>query len=295
MPRLATSVALLLVAASLTSAQDVSDKQKAAAAENLKKGELKGYSVAESATLILASTLPESRAKAVAEALEKTAKIARKGLQYGEKEDAWKGKLTVYHVPDRRAYGSFLRTVLGERSDAGVVVSVRGDEPVATIGVETNPKATDAEFAGDIGPAVGAAYLQSKAGPNTPVPAWLRTGYGRAASLRAEGPSGKRLTAYKTAARSAVLGKGRGPATLGELWANDRPDAELVATAFVDYLAFGTDKTGQEKFVRFIGALRPDENGDSPEPAKALESVGWKAPEVEAAWRAWVQKGMNAK
>ncbi|QDU21105.1 hypothetical protein [Urbifossiella limnaea] len=295
MPRLAPSAALFLLAASLSSAQDATDTQKAAVAENLKKGELKGYTVVESATLLLASPLPEARAKAVAEALEKTAKTARKGLQYGEKEEAWKGKLAVYHVPDRRAYGNFLRLVLGDRTDTGVVVSVRGDEPVAAIGVETNPKATDAEFVGDIGPAIGAAYLQSKAGPNTPVPAWLRSGYGRAASLRADGPSGKRLTAYKTAARGAVLGKGRGPVTLGELWANDRPDAELIATAFVDYLAFGTDKMGQEKFVRFVGALRPDENGDVPEPAKALESVGWKAPEVEAAWRAWAQKGMNAK
>ncbi|HYH65142.1 MAG TPA: hypothetical protein VD866_10650 [Urbifossiella sp.] len=296
MPRLALPAALFLVAAaSVVSADEVSDKQKAAAVENLKKADLKGYTVVESATLILVSPLPEARAKAVAEGLEKTAKTARKGLQYADKDEAWKGKLTVYHVPDRRAYGNFLRLVVGERSEAGVVVSVRGDEPLAATGVETNPKATDVDLVGEIGPAVGAAFLQSKAGPSTPLPPWVSTAYGRAASLRADSPTGKRMTTYKTAARPAVLGKGRGPATLAELWANDRPDAELVATAFVDYLAFGADKTTQERFPRFVSALRPDENGDTPEPWKALETAGWKAPELEAAWRTWAQKGMLVK
>lgn len=296
MPRLALPAAVFLVAAaSVGSADEVSDKQKAAAAANLVKAELKGYTVVESETLILASPLTEARAKTVAEALEKTARTARKGLQFDGKEEPWKGKLTLYHVPDRRAYGNFLRLVVGERSDAGVVVAVRGDEPLAATGVETNAKATDADLVGEIGPAVGAAYLQSKAGPSTPLPPWVSTAYGRAVSLRADSPTGKRMTTYKTAARSAVLGKGRGPATLAELWANDRPDAELVATAFVDFLAFGADKASQEKFPRFVSALRPDENGDTPEPWKALETAGWKAPELEAAWRTWAQKGMVAK
>ena len=295
MPRLALPAVLFLLTATVVSADEVSDKQKAAATENLKKGELKGYSIVESATLILVSPLPEGRAKAVAEALEKTAKTARKGLQFDDKMEPWKGKLTVYHVPGRQAYGTFLRLVVGERSDAGVVVAIRGDEPLAATGVESNPKAADADLVADIGPAVGAAYLQSKAGPSTPLPPWISTAYGRAASLRADSSSGKRMTTYKAAARSAVVGKGRGPATLAELWANERPDAELLGTAFVDYLAFGSDKASQEKFTRFVSNLRPDENGDSPEPSKALETAGWKAPELEAAWRTWAQKGLNAK
>lgn len=295
MPRLSLPAVVFFLAATVVSADEVSDKQKAVAVENLKKAELKGYSVVESATLILVSPLPEARAKAVAEALEKTAKTARKGLQFDEKMEPWKGKLTVYHVPERKAYSTFLRLVVGERSDAGIVVAIRGDEPLAATGVETNAKAADADLVADIGPAVGAAYLQSKAGPSTPLPPWVSAAYGRAASLRADSPSGKRMTTYKTAARSAVLGKGRGPATLAELWANDRPDAELLATAFVDYLAFGTEKASQEKFSRFVSNLRPDENGDSPEPWKALETAGWKAPELEAAWRSWAQKGLNTK
>lgn len=295
MPRLALAAVLFLLAASVVSADEVSDKQKAVAAENLQKADLKGYTVVESATLILVSPLPEARAKAVVEALEKTAKAARRGLQFDDKMEPWKGKLTVYHVPERRTYGNFLRLVVGERAEAGVVVAVRGDEPLAATGVETNSKATDADLVGDIGPAVGAAYLQSKAGPSTPLPPWVGSAFGRAASLRADSPTGKRVTAYKTAARSAVLGKGRGPATLAELWANDRPDAELLSTAFVDYLAFGTDKAAQEKFSRFVSNLRPDENGESPEPSKALETAGWKAPELEAAWRTWAQKGMLVK
>lgn len=285
----------LLAAVSAGRSDVVTDKQKAAALANLKTAELSGYTVVESATLILVSPLPEARAKAVAEALEKTVKSARKGLQFTDKDEAWKGKLTVYHVPDRRGYGQFLRLVAGDRSDTATFVTVRGDEPYVATGAEVAAKAADADIAAEIGPAIGAAYFQSKAGPMTPLPAWVRAAFGRAASLRAEGPSGKRLTPYKAAARSAVLGKGRGPATLGELWANERPDAELVATSFLDYLAFGTDKAGQEKFTRFVTNLRPDENGESPEVAKALETAGWKAPELEVAWRSWAAKGMAAK
>ncbi|MBN9519663.1 hypothetical protein J0H58_14270 [bacterium] len=290
-----TLPAVLLFAAAVASADEVSDRQKAAAGENLKKAELKGYSVVESETLILASPLPEARAKAVAGALEKTAKLARKGLQFADAEVPWKGKLTVYHVPDRKAYGNFLRLVAGERSESGYFVGIRGDEPAAATGAEVAAKATDAELVAELGPVIGAAYFQAKAGPASPVPAWARNGYGRAASLRADSPTSKRMTTYKAAAKAAVLGKTRGPAMLMEVWANDRPDAELVATAFFDYLAFGSDKASQEKFGRFVNNLRPDENGDSPEVAKVIETAGWKAPELEYAWRQWALKGMAVK
>lgn len=274
-------------------ADEVSDKQKAVAAANVKQADLKGYTVVESATLILVSPLPEARAKAVADALEKTAKTARKGVQLGDKDDPWKGKLTVYHVPDRRAYGPFVRVVAGDGGGGGLVVVVRGDEPFVVSAVEPGVKATDADIAADLGPAVGTAYFQSKAGAMTPVPPWLRDGFGRAATLRADGPGGKRMPVYRTAAKNAVLGKGRAPATLADLWAGTRPDSELLATAFLDYLAFGADKAGQEKFGRFVSNLRPDENGDSPEVAKVIETAGWKAPELEAAWRTWAAKGMK--
>lgn len=290
-----TALPALLLAAAVASADEVSDKQKAVAVENLKKAELKGYAVVESETLVLAALLPDARAKAVADALEKTAKVARKGLQFADAEVLWKGKLTVYHVPDRRAYGNFLRLVAGERNESGYYVGIRGDEPAVGSGAEVGTKATDAEVVAELGPAVGAAYFQAKAGPASPVPTWARNAYGRAASLRADSPTGKRMTTYKTAAKAAVLGKGRGPATLAEVWANERPDAELVATAFFDYLAFGSDKASQEKFGRFVSNLRPDENGDLPEVARVIETAGWKAPELEYAWRVWVQKGMVVK
>ncbi|HEX4612187.1 MAG TPA: hypothetical protein VH092_28595 [Urbifossiella sp.] len=296
MSRLALAAVVFVTAIAVVGrADEVSDKQKAVALEHIKTSELKGYGVVESATLILASPLPETRSKAVAEALEKTAKTARKGLQFGDKEDAWKGKLTVYHIPDRKLLGNFLRTVAGERSEVSFYVGVRGDEPYAASSAEAGPKASDADIAADLGPAVGAAYFQSKAGPATSVPAWVRGAYGRAASLRSDAPTGKRLVSYKTAAKGTVLGKGRGPATLAEVWAGDRPDAELVATSLLDYMAFGTDKMGQEKFTRFVSNLRPDENGDSPEITKVVETAGWKWQELENGWRSWAAKGMPVK
>jgi hypothetical protein len=293
--RRALPALVVVLAAAAGRADEASDKQKTVAAANLKQAELKGFAVVESATLILATPLPEARAKAVAELLEKTVKTARKGLQFEAKEDAWKGKLTVYHIPDRNQFGTFLRGVVGVTSEAGTYVAIRSDEPFVVSGAEASVKPTDAEIAGELGTAVGAAYFQSMAGPATPVPGSIRTAYGRAASLRAEGPSGKRLTAYKAAAKTAVLGKGRGPATLAEVWANDRQDAELIATALMDYMAFGTDKSGQEKFGRFVSNLRPDENGDSPDLRKVVETAGWKWMDLESGWRTWVSKGMVVK
>lgn len=292
------AISAALVAAVVVSAgraDEVNDKQKAVAAANLKTAELKGFTIVESATLILATPLPEARAKAVAEGLEKTVRTARKGLQMDDKDEPWKGKLTIYHVGERRAFGSFLRAVSGERTEAGFYVAIRSDEPYVASGADAGPKATDADIIGDLGPVVGTAYFQSKAGSGTPVPAWVRNAYGRAASLRADGPAGKRLTTYKTAARTAVLGKGRGPATLAEVWANERPDADLVATALLDYMAFGGDKAGQDKFIRFVANLKPDENGDSPDVSKVVETAGWKWQDLEAGWRGWATKGLPTK
>lgn len=290
MSRLAAFALAFVLVASTGRAQDATDKQKAVAEANLKQGELKGYSVVASKTLILASPLPAARAQTVVDALEKTVATAKKGLQFTDGEEAWKGKLTIYHVPDRRAHAQFVRLVAGDAGAGGLLVAIRGDEPLVVTAVETGAKATDADIASDLGPAVGAAYFQSKAGSMTPVPPWVRDGYGRAASLRADA---KRAAAYKTAAKTAVLGKGRPAATLMDLWGNSRPDGELLATAFLDYMAFGADKAGQDKFARFVSNLRPDENGDSPEVSKVIETAGWKAPELEAAWRMWVTKGMK--
>lgn len=282
----------IALAVSTAPADETTDKQKKVAAENLKKAEVDKSEVVETESLIVHTTLPAPRAKAVASLLQKTYKVARKGLQLEEKEEPWKGKLTVYHLPDRKSYATFLRAVGGDRPENPYYVSVRGDEPYVVSGPDLSAKSTDADVAAQLSPAVAVALLMSKAGASTPVPTWVRNGFGQAATLRADGPNGKRFPAYKSQARAAVLKGGGGkPTPVADVWGSERSDVELIQTALIDYMAFGP---GAANFPRFVTGLRADENGDTPPIAMVLESAGWKAPALEVAWWKWVQGGMPA-
>lgn len=283
--------AVLLAAAGR--ADDVSDKQKKTAEANLTKAEVLTAAVVETDSLILASAAAEARAKVVAASLQKTFAFAKKGLKFDDKDEPWTGKLTVYHFLERREYATFMRAVAGTRPDDPTHLSVRGDAPFVASGVELGGKATDADVAAGLAPLLGAALLTARAGPAAKVPEWVRAGYGRAAALRAEGASGKRFQAYKAAARPVVLGGGtKPPAKASDAWTADGPDAELIATSLMDYLAFGPKSAD---FPKFLGALRPDENGNVPPVTDALEEYGGKMAAVEADWKRWVKAGIPGK
>lgn len=283
---------LLALGAGMSPADEVSDKQKTVARGNLAKADIRKAAVAESDALIVCARLPEARVRTVAGALQKTYKTARKGLQFDEQEEPWKGKLTVYLLPDQRDFAQFMRSVAGQRAEGTSHTAVRGDEPYVVSGAELDAKVTDADVVAELAPLVAGALLSSKTGPSTAVPGWVRSGFGRAAALRAEGVTGRRFTTYKTQARAAVLGgAGRPPAALADAW-GDRPDAGVVATSLMDYMAFGP---GAENFPKFLSGLRPDENGTEPAIMTAIEGAGWKGPELDAAWKKWVRAGMAAK
>ena len=290
--RLPALPAAVLLAVGLARADEASDRQRKAAEANLAKAEVAELTVAETDGLFLFTPLPEGRAKAVAAALQKTHALARKGLRFDSGDEPWKGKLAVVHLPERAAFTRFMRAVAGAKPDDPFHLALRDDNPYVLSGAGLTGKATDADVAADLGPLVGAALLTARAGPSAKVPEWVRGGYGRAAALRAEGPNGKRFGEYKTAARRAALGGARGPARLADAWAGERPDADVVATSVMDYLAFGPRAA---EFPKFLAALRPDENGTAPEVAAAIEAVGGKADAVEAGWRRWVQAGMVGK
>jgi hypothetical protein len=292
-PAFGLAALFLLLFAGVAAADEVSDRQKKVARENLEKSDIRKVNVSESETLIVCAPLPEARLKTVAAALQKTYKAARKGLQFDAKEEPWKGKLTVYVLPERRDFIEFMRTVAGQKPEGTSHVSVRGDEPFAVTGADLGERATDADVTAELAPLVAGALLAAKVGPSATVPTWVRSGFGRAAALRAEGTGGRRFSAYKTQARAAVLGGGgRPPAPVADVWGGERPDAGALATSLMDYMAFGP---GSANFPKFLSGLRPDENGNEPSIAMAVEGAGWKVPELEAAWRKWVQGGMVVK
>jgi len=285
-----TPVAGVLVALAVTAAtaDEVTTKQKKVAEANLETAGVKKGVIVESENLILCSTLPEPRGKAITESLEKVYKAGRKGLRFDAKEEAWKGKLAVYFFPTRLEYNQFLRLVAGEKPGTQYAIGIRSDEPYIVGGGEIGEKAKDTEISAELGTVIGAALLMSKTGPSTPVPGWVKNGFGRAVSLRAEGPNGKRFLNYKQEAKTTILSTSK-PVTVADIWGGERPDGDVLATNLMDYMAFGP---GSVNFSKFLTSLKPDENGNNPSITAALEAAGWKWEALDVSWKKWVQTGM---
>ena len=288
--RLFLAAALLAFLGTASRADDTTDKQKKEAVENLKKSEAAKGTVVETDNFFIASELPETKARGVGEHIQKTYKLARKTLQFEDKEEPWKGKLVVYIFPEARNYKQFMRLVAGQRPEDTSHVSVRSDNPYIVSGVEFNEKATEADIAADVTPLLAGAMLSGKIGAGAMIPEWVRTGFGRAAALRAEGTQSKRFSTYKTAAKNGALaGKG---VPIAEVWGGTRKDGDLLATSLMDYIAFGP---GSASLIKFLNGFRPNETTPNPTVVQALESAMWKEPTLDAAWKKWIQGGLAVK
>jgi hypothetical protein len=290
LPRCLSALALMLAFALAPAAADeTSEKQRKAAEANLKKGEVKKAVAVETTHFIVCATIPEARAKVLGESLEKAYASARKGLQLEEKESPWKGKLTVYYLTDRREFNLFTLAVAGEKTRDSYFISAKGDEPFLINGPELGEKTPEADLFFETSVLVASATIQGKY-PAALLPEWVKNGFARAAALRAAGPTAPRYTAYRTKARRAVLGTPtKAPPPMANLW-NDMPidDRETTATSLMDYIVFGG---GAKESVKFLRGFLPSDTVPMPGVAQALEAAGWKEPQLEAAWRKWVQTG----
>jgi hypothetical protein len=292
---LAVAVGLASLDSPSTSAQDKKDEkkanlnQKAAAVAAIKKADLPKVEIVETDNFIIGSTLSEEKAKALGATLEKVVPVARKGLQYEDKEEAWKGKLAVYYLPETRDFKSFMRNFVGEKPE-GVFYSLRSDDPYIVDPADSQSKSTDGDKFANTAASVAQAHIKAR-GNSANLPDWLTEAFGRVTAMRAEGLSSKRYTAYKSAAKPVVLGTKAGkPPAIADLWAETKPDgADMLANSLAEYLAYGP---GKNNFLKLISGFRPGENGAIPTPAQAFESAGWKDLTVlETALRKWVQSG----
>lgn len=258
---------------------------KAAAVANLKKANVDKPTVVETANYLVVGSLPEEKAKALGEALEKTTAAARKALKYDDKESPWKGKLTVYYMPDNAEFKALMRRAF-QVSPEGAHADLRADPPFLVDPATAPGKATDADLYLNTAARVAGAHLQGLGTGTQNVPEWLRDGFGRVTAMRAEGTSGKRYTAYRAAARAAVA-KG---AKLDDVWAAEKSAAsEALGQSFAEYLVYGP---GAAKFPMVLDGLKPGENNQEPTIQQALEAAGLKDKEkgfapLEAAWRKW--------
>ena len=136
-------------------------KAKATAVENLKKIKIDKPTVVETDNFIVAGSLPEEKAKKLADVLEKTFPVARRAAKFDEKDTAWKGKLTVYFLPDSEEFKPFMRRVL-QVPPEGVYVDFRSEPALLVDPAELPGKPTDADLYANTAARVAGEMLRSK-------------------------------------------------------------------------------------------------------------------------------------
>ncbi|MBN9118383.1 MAG: hypothetical protein J0I06_04340 [Planctomycetes bacterium] len=288
----AAALAAALASRSDSAAQDKGKDAaaRAAAVENMKKINVDKPTIVETDNFLVVGSIPEEKAKALAAVLEKTLPVARKAAKYDDKDAAWKGKLTVYYLPNTDEFKSFMRRVL-QAAPEGVHVDLRAAQPLVVDPAELPGKPADADLFAATAARVAGELLQAKGTGTAAIPAWLRDGFGRAAQMRAEGPNSRRYQAYKAAARTAVLNpKGGRPPAISEAWSDAKSaTGETLGTSVADFLAFGPKAAD---FGKFLDALRPSDGNPNPTVPGAFPALGWKdEAAAEAAWKKWVQTG----
>lgn len=294
---LAALVAFAVARPPETVAQDKDKDGKAArdaATANMKKLKIDSPTIEESDNFVVVGTVAKDKAAALAKVLEKTLPVARKGAKYDDKDTAWKGKLTVYFLPDSGEFKSFMRSVLQKSAQDGAYIDVRAEPPLLVDPVDVTGKPTDADLYASTAARVAGALLQAKGGaredgsPNVPV--WLRDGFGRVAQMRAEGLTSQRYQKYKASVRTAVLNPKGAPAAMSDAWSDAKSATnEAVGASIAEFLAFGPKAA---EFDKFLGGLRPSEEVGNPTIQNGFMALGWKEQaQAEMAWKRWLQTG----
>src|SRR5262245_35097723 len=161
LPALLLAVVFASQSAALAQDKEQAKKAKAAAVENLKKCKIDKPTIEETDNFIIAGSMPEAKAKALGAVLEKVLPAARKAAKYDEKEFAWKGKLTVYYLPDGEEYKLFMRRVL-QAAPEGVHLDFRADPPLAVDPAELPGKPTDADLFAATAARIAGEHLRAK-------------------------------------------------------------------------------------------------------------------------------------
>ena len=297
MPKILTFFAMLAFA-STAFAQDKADKtaevkdQKEAAVEKLAKASLLKTALVETSDLIVYSTWPEPKVKSLAANVQKLYELAYKTLKFDPKDAVWPGKLTVFFLPDRKEFTSFVRLVEQRKPDATdtTSVQVRSKEPYILVGLETDSKFTEADMMGEVGAAVSEALLNTKAGVTAGavmLPPWITTGFGKLMVLKLDGNTAK-MTAYRNKMR-ALAAKGKGAnLKASEAWSETKTkETEVITVSVVEFLLFGPDPA---KFTKVLSGFKPSDERPNPTLEQALDVADYKPDTLDSAWKAWLAK-----
>src|SRR5262245_50693830 len=174
--RRTTLVALLTVLAVIAAAQDrTPEKVKEIAAEAMRKAGVHDGRLIETDNLILATAVPEAKAKPLAEALQKTFAMAKKGLKF-DAADAKEPKAIVYAFADVDQYRQFSRSVLKVRpeDDEFATFDVKADVPFIAVAPKRGDRAPNLD---SIAGAEICRALLAKKGGNARLTEWMKDGY----------------------------------------------------------------------------------------------------------------------
>jgi hypothetical protein len=124
--------------------------------------------------------------------------------------------------------------------------------------------------------------VQARAGSGAKLPGWVRDGFARAATARAEP---KLYAGERAKIRAAGADRGR---RLADVWGGEGKDPEYLAASLMDYLAFGPEAA---KLLALLKAFTPGEDGNPPAAPAALEAAKIDAKALEVAWKKWAAGG----
>lgn len=262
-------------------------KLKEIAAEGLTKADVKDGRTVETPHLIVASGLPEPKAKAAADAAEKMYVRAHKALKFDATEVP-EPKTLLYLFPDVDAYRSYKRNVLKARAaeDEYALHDVKGDYTLIALAPRRGDKTP--KFEALAAEEVGKGLLVKKAGPNARLTEWMKDGFVKAVNWRADP---KTLGTERSRARQLAprVGKGwKGTYVVEMAWTGTGTDKDAIAATLMDFLTFGV---GADKLALVLGALVPTDEVLDPKPGQALLATGWKMEELEYQYRDWLAKG----
>jgi hypothetical protein len=255
-------------------------KQKKAVAENWDKlaaGEMATHETEH--LLLVAPKEQQKKLKGLGEQLEKYHDAAAK-LLFGDKDRPWAGKLAVYVFDQPETYDAFVRRVekrrlLGEENGT---YAAEDDAPHVAVCPPRTPQDPAADL--QAGQHVAMVVLARKAGAKTPLPAWLKNGFGRATLARVA-PSAKTVAADR---RKIVLYVGRNNRNLTDVFngALEGEEATLLGASAADFLTYGP---GRPKLAKLLEGFKPGENGEPKSIYQALETAELKADMLNPLWR----------
>jgi hypothetical protein len=256
--------------------------QKAAALANWKRIVEDAPQLLETANLLIVAPSATKTLSQTGASLEKAYAVAYKALKLS-RDELWPGKMTVYLVPERAQYQSFMRSVIrrrAEEDDRGGFLN-EGDLPTVVAGPPVNER--DFKVEQEAVSQISQALLTQKA--KVKVPDWLVLGFGRATVFRVGSQ-----TAHSREKQRALALLIKNKRTSRDVWMGSEAllidEAAILRGSLVEFLAYGGVT---HRFADFVTGYRMrDKKILNPTTQTAFTRADINAETLEQGWRVWL-------